>query len=64
MRLKMTEDIARAVSMDAGNASMRKNGRTRWSRADLLAAGREYHRLAPCPVEADCSWCNTEQKTA
>lgn len=36
----LTYEIARAAGMDAGNASMRKNGRAKWNLADWNAAAR------------------------
>jgi hypothetical protein len=43
-RLSMKE-AARRAGQDAGNRSMRKAGRKKWSQADWNAATREYHRV-------------------
>lgn len=45
--LEMTYDIAMAASRDAGNRSMRKAGRTRWSVEDWNVAADEFNRLWP-----------------
>lgn len=37
--------LINAIGWDAGNESMRRAGRTVWSRADYLAAAREANRL-------------------
>jgi hypothetical protein len=43
----MTKEIARAAAMDAGNAHMRKAGRTKWDHTDFYAASRAYNKLWP-----------------
>ena len=45
--IPMTKEIARAAAMDAGNAHMRKAGRTKWDRTDFYAASRTYNKLWP-----------------
>jgi hypothetical protein len=47
----MTREFARAASMDAANARMRKAGRVAWSRADFNEAVRVFNRL--WPIEND-----------
>ena len=49
--MELTREIAWAASMDAGNASMRKNGRKVWNEDDRNAAVEEFDRL--WPVEYD-----------
>lgn len=46
-RLEITVALARAAATDAGNRNMRKNGRTKWTREDTLAAARVFFRLCP-----------------
>ena len=49
-RIHLTRELAFAASLDAGNRAMQAAGRNAWSRADQLAASREFHRLWPdCP---------------
>lgn len=45
MTLQLTPKIASAAGMDAGNASMRKGGRTAWSVEDYEAARTVTNRL-------------------
>jgi len=45
--ITMTPEIARAAATDAGNASMREAGRTKWNEDDYNAAVRMYNRLLP-----------------
>lgn len=45
MRIKLTKELAHAAGWDAGNASMRKAGRTKWNRADYNLAARTTNRL-------------------
>ena len=47
--MKLNRKIAYAASWDAGNRSMRRHGRTKWSRADFNTAAREFNRLWPEP---------------
>jgi hypothetical protein len=47
MKITLTYSLAMAASRDAGNRSMRKAGRTRWSRADWNAAAEKFHKLLP-----------------
>lgn len=44
-RIVMTEQLARAAATDAGNRSMRANGRERWNQDDFNAAASEFNRL-------------------
>lgn len=46
MKAKIVMDykLAHAIGTDAGNARMRKHGRTRWNRADYLAACRAMEK--------------------
>lgn len=48
--ITMTLDLARAASIDAGNASARKAGRTVWNEDDYNACATTFNRLYP--VEA------------
>lgn len=51
-RPEMTPAIARAIGLDAGNASMRAAGRTAWNEQDQDAATAAYiaaMRLVPAP---------------
>ena len=41
----LTEALARAAGMDAGNESMRKNGRTVWNEDDYNAASALTNKL-------------------
>jgi hypothetical protein len=41
----MTYHAAMAAGRDAGNASMRKAGRTRWTQADYNAAARMFNTI-------------------
>jgi len=43
--MNATYDVARAAGQDAGNARMRKAGRTAWSRADYNESVRVFERL-------------------
>ena len=43
----LSEKIARAAALDAGNRSMRKAGRTSWNEQDRNVAIAEYNRLWP-----------------
>ena len=43
----MTYDIAMAAARDAGNARMRKAGRTAWNRGDYNEMVRTFNRLWP-----------------
>jgi hypothetical protein len=42
--MTMTKDIARAIGLDAGNASMRRAGRSQWNEDDFNAASAAYQR--------------------
>jgi hypothetical protein len=44
--LELTEAVCRAAGTDAGNRSMKRAGRTRWSEADFAEASRVYFALA------------------
>ncbi|KKN50726.1 hypothetical protein LCGC14_0629880 [marine sediment metagenome] len=44
--------IAAAAAQDAGNRSMRKAGRKRWSSKDYNAACAEFNRILPLKVAA------------
>ena len=46
-RTAMTRELVWAAATDAGNRSMHKAARTKWSRADYNAAVREFNRLWP-----------------
>ncbi len=48
----MSFQLAHAAATDAGNASMRKAGRTCWNEQDYNAAVAELERLAPDPYTA------------
>jgi hypothetical protein len=58
-RIVITQDLAHAAGMDAGNRSMRRAGRTAWNEEDYNAAAAEEHRLLPCPAPyaQKCSFC-------
>jgi hypothetical protein len=43
--MKLTAEIIGAATLDAGTASMRKAGRTRWNQDDANAAAIESNRL-------------------
>lgn len=45
MRVTLTPELAHASGMDAGNASMRKAGRTRWNEEDANVAAELTNRL-------------------
>jgi len=45
---KPTEPIARSAGWDAGNRSMKKAGRKKWSKKDYNVAVHEYMRLVAC----------------
>lgn len=45
--MNMTYKLAMAASRDAGNRSMKRAGRAKWSRADYNAAVVEFNRLWP-----------------
>ena len=45
--LILTPEIVRAAAWDAGNRSMRRAGRTKWSAEDWDIACAEIDRLAP-----------------
>jgi hypothetical protein len=45
--MTMTRQIAWAAATDAGNLSMRKAGRTAWSRKDYNVAVRTFNKLWP-----------------
>lgn len=44
---KITRELAFAASLDAGDESMRKAGRTEWSRADQTVASTKFNYLWP-----------------
>jgi hypothetical protein len=46
-RMPMTQEIARAVAWDAGNASMRTAGRRAWSEEDYNIACTMFERFWP-----------------
>jgi hypothetical protein len=49
-RIELTQELAFAASMDAGNRAMRAGGRKAWSEKDKFTAAREFNRLWPlCP---------------
>lgn len=47
MRITLTRQLAWAAATDAGNASMRQAGRTKWSRKDYNTAARTFNELWP-----------------
>lgn len=47
MSIKLTRDIAWAAATDAGNLSMRRAGRTGWSKDDYQEAVDMFHRFWP-----------------
>lgn len=49
----LTRELIHAAATDAGNRSMRSNGRTVWTVDDYNAAVREYDRLDPWRGEFD-----------
>lgn len=57
MIVTMTYQLAHAAATDAGNASMRKNGRTAWSKEDYNVMVEEFNRLWPMPRDG------TEERT-
>lgn len=46
----MTENLARAVALDAGNRSMREHGRRVWEWADVIVATDVYARCLELQV--------------
>jgi len=62
MKLTMTYQLAHAASMDAGNRSMRKAGRSVWSDADYSASVAEFNRLFP--LEAQYPWMTRAEADA
>lgn len=44
-QIVLTKELANAASLDAGNASMRRAGRTKWSVDDYNSACKEQNRL-------------------
>jgi len=44
--MKLTPELIRAAGMDAGNAAMRKGGRTAWNEADANTAGERVAYLS------------------
>jgi hypothetical protein len=54
MRLiRISETLARAAATDAGNRSMRGDGRKVWSMKDFNAACKEFERLWPVEKRDD-----------
>lgn len=51
MRITLTRQIAWAASTDAGNAAMRRGGRTSWSAEDYNVAVDTFNRLWPDELE-------------
>ena len=51
--MRFTREMAYAAGRDAGNRSMRKAGRTAWSKDDYNAAAAECARLMPF---ANCNY--------
>ncbi len=49
--IKLTRDLARAASQDAGNRAMKKGGRTVWDREDYNEAVKEFDRLWPLELD-------------
>ena len=47
-KITITYEIAHAAGWDAGNRSMKKAGRKKWSREDFNAAVKETNRLLDC----------------
>lgn len=45
--LVMDRELANAISLDAGNASMRKGGRVAWNEDDYNAAVEAFNRCLP-----------------
>lgn len=45
--MKMTYKIAMAAAQDAGNRSMKKAGRKKWSKADYNVAAKTFNDLFP-----------------
>lgn len=50
MAIEMTRSLAYACGMDAGDLSMKRNQRTKWSQEDLDAATEEFNRLWPLDI--------------
>jgi len=53
-RIKLTSNIISAAGKDAGMASMRKAGRTKWNLEDLRTAGEAARPLWDM-YEAECA---------
>ena len=45
MTIKATYQLAMAASLDAGNRSMKKAGRAKWSQKDIEAAEKAFHQV-------------------
>jgi hypothetical protein len=45
--MRITYKLTHAASIDAGNRSMRKGGRTAWNEDDYGACVDEFNRLIP-----------------
>lgn len=52
---KVTYAIAHAIGMDAGNASMRAGGRSKWSRKDANACWAAFEKVRPLANDLDGS---------
>ncbi len=58
--MQLTANLINAASWDAGNASMKAAGRTKWNDDDYNAAAALQHKLDPCPTSVKCWFCNGE----
>ena len=53
MKIKLTYELAQAAGWDAGNASMRRGGRTKWSQEDWDEAAKVSSRLFAEVIEQE-----------
>lgn len=51
MKESVSYEAAHAAAQDEGDRSMRRAGRTAWSREDYDAAARTFNRLRPVEAE-------------
>jgi len=62
--MALTPETAKAAAWDAGNASMRKAGRTSWNEEDMMAADQEMARLMRKVEPDNPTWWTDEERNA
>jgi len=62
--ITLTPETAKAAAWDAGNASMRKAGRTLWNVEDMKAASQELVRLMHKVEPDNPTWWTEEERNA